>query len=184
MTPDLTNLLPESRVRALRREYFVRLGVVMLLLFSSIIVLSGFMLVPAHTFLENEITARERELADLSHNTAAADEAAFEARLTALSVQAKRIQELATVSSASSVLRGALSVAHQGVALSGFTLTSPGKSAGTLTMTGRATTRDNLRRYQLALQNAPFVASANLPVSAYAKESNIDFVITLTLVKP
>jgi len=46
---------------------------------------------------------------------------------------------------------------------------------------GIAATRDALRNYQIALQNAAFARAADLPVSAYAKDSNISFNITITL---
>jgi hypothetical protein len=56
-----------------------------------------------------------------------------------------------------------------------------GKAPGTLSVSGIAVTRGALRAYQLALQSAPFAVAANLPVSAYAKDTDIAFTITVTL---
>ena len=66
--------------------------------------------------------------------------------------------------------------------LSGFSYTpSSSSGSGTIALSGISATRDALRGYQLALQGAPFARSAALPVSAYAKDANIDFTITITL---
>jgi len=50
-----------------------------------------------------------------------------------------------------------------------------------LSVSGTAANREALRTYQLALQGAPFTLTAALPVSAYAKDSDIAFTITITL---
>jgi hypothetical protein len=38
-----------------------------------------------------------------------------------------------------------------------------------------------LRSYQLALQGASFARAVDLPVSAYAKDADIAFTVTITL---
>ncbi len=43
-----------------------------------------------------------------------------------------------------------------------------------------AQTRDALRGYVEALNQLPYVSKADLPISAYAKESAIPFMVTLT----
>ena len=180
---ETTNLLPEDRMRTLRREYFLRLVVVALILGAVVIALSACMLFPTHVFLDNEIAAKEQELRDVVNSTASADEMIFEARLKALSIQTSRITELSKTSSLSAGLAEVLALPHPGVILTGFTLTPAGKNPRTIIVLGKAKSRDDLRNYQLALQSAPFIASANLPVSAYAKDTDIDFLITLAFTK-
>jgi hypothetical protein len=50
-----------------------------------------------------------------------------------------------------------------------------------LVLTGTALTRNALRSYQLALQGTPIARAVDLPVSAYAKDADITFTITITL---
>ena len=79
-------------------------------------------------------------------------------------------------------MRAVLAISHPGITLSGFDyVPGAGKNPGTLAISGTAATRDTLRNYQTALQSAPFAVTANLPVSAYAKDTGIPFSITVTL---
>jgi hypothetical protein len=81
------------------------------------------------------------------------------------------------------VIRDLLAVAHGGITLSAINyVRGVGADQSMLTVSGTATTRDALRVYQHALQDARFAQSAELPVSAYAKDSSIPFSIDITLV--
>jgi hypothetical protein len=90
------------------------------------------------------------------------------------------------------MVRSALAIAHPGITLSGFVYTAATTGGtkqaktvrptpATLAITGVAKTRDALRNYQLALEDAPFALRADLPVSAYAEETDAPFTITITL---
>lgn len=182
MYPELTNLLPEDRTRVLRRDYFLRLCTVAALFASALVVIHTVLLLPAYVLLDQEVRTREVRLASISSALASSDEAVLEKRLTTLAEQAALLTTLGTVPSASNVFSDVLAVPHAGVALSGFSFTpSAGKAAGMLSVNGIARTREDLRQFQIALQNATFAASVDLPVSAYAKDTDINFVVTITL---
>lgn len=182
MYPELINLLPESRIVALRRAYFLRVGALALALVSAVTVLTGILLLPTYVYLKAETSARESELRALEATLASSNAAALEERLARLTKQTERLASLADKETASEYMLLALSVPRPGVKLSGFTYKPPsGATPGTLLVGGAAETRDSLRAYQLALLSAPFVGSADLPISAYAKDRNIDFAITLSL---
>lgn len=184
MRLSLTNLLPAKRAVSLRRAYYLRLAVVCALLLTGLVVVHAALLLPTHRYLAQEIATRQNELMTLAQQGVSADEAAFEGELSALSASAAQIAALGGASSASTILAQVLGVAHPSISIIGLTYTAPdaGKP-GIVVVAGSATTRDALRAYQLALEQAPFVASADLPVSAYAKDTDIPFQITLTLVK-
>lgn len=182
MRNELTNLLPRERQRALSRDYFLRLGVVGAILLSMLALASALLLVPTYLLLTENTHAKEVRLAGIESTLASSDETTLSARLAALTNEAAVLNSLANVPTASEVVRDVLAVSRPGVTLSGFAYTpSAGGIHGTLAVSGTATTRDALRSYQLALQSAPFVASADLPVSAYAMDTNVAFTITLTL---
>jgi Tfp pilus assembly protein PilN len=184
MHPEQTNLLPEQRARALRREYIARLLVVALLLVAVVVFLAGVMLVPAHTFLRDAIVERSKELVAVSDEAASAEEVTFEARLASLSESTKRITGLSSVVSPSKIFSEILLAPRANVILTGLGFAMGTKDGTVVTVTGRAKTRTDLRAYQLVLQGMSFAASASLPVSAYAKDADIDFVITMNLKKP
>lgn len=182
MDNELTNLLPPERQRALSRDYLLRLGVVAAILATALFISAGLLLLPSYVFLTQSAAAKEDRLAGLESVLSTADEKALSAQLAALSSDAAVLTALGKTPSASATIRAALSVSRPGVVLSGFSYApAAGKTPRTLALSGIAVTRDALRTYQLALQSAPFAVAANLPVSAYAKDSDIPFTITVTL---
>lgn len=187
MTPnpmhnDRTNLLPLERQRLFRREHFIRLGVVGASFVALLALVAALLLSPTYVFLVESARAKEVRLTSLNATLSSSDETALLAQLTALSKSAATLAGLAHASSVSGMIRATLDISRPGITLSSFGYTSPtGKTPGVLTVSGIAATRDALRKYQLALEGAPFARSANLPVSAYAKDANITFTITVTL---
>jgi len=182
MRNDLTNLLPPERQRALSREYFLRLGVVGIIFATILVLIAVALLSPTYVFLSKSARAKEVHLATIESALSVAGEASLAARLAELSGNMTALVSLTKTQSVSAIIRSALDISRPGIVLSGFVYTPvQGKNPGTLTLSGTAATRDALRGYQLALSAAQFALAANLPVSAYAKDSNIAFTITVTL---
>lgn len=180
MTNNLTNLLPPTRQRLLTREYHLRLGVVVVALATLLVGVAAVLLLPTYVFLTGSAQEKETRLAHIKSTLSSADELALSSRLTALSNDAAALIALSKRPSASAALRGTLAIPRPGVTLSGLSYT-PGAASSVVVLTGAASTRDALRGYQLALQNIPTVVSVTLPVSVYAKDSDITFSITITL---
>lgn len=182
MNNEFINLLPPERQQALSRDYFMRVGVVAALMITALVIVAAALRVPNYTFLTKSMAAKQARLANVEAILSASNEAALSARLTVLSGEAEQIIALKNVPYASATLRSVLAVPRSGIALTSFKyVRANGKTPGTLVLSGIAETRDSLRAYQVELQNAPFAAAANLPVSAYAKDVSIPFVITVTL---
>jgi hypothetical protein len=140
------------------------------------------LLSPTYFYLDATVRVKQARLASIEATVTTNDEKALSARLGALSSNAAKLIALANAPSASSVLREMLNVPRTGIKLSGFSYSpAVGKSLATLIVVGTASTREALRNYQLQLEQASFASAATLPVSAYAKDANIDFTITVTL---
>lgn len=181
MTSDLTNLLPRERHRTLRREYFWRLAVVAAVLGIALIASAAILLLPTYLYLSSEVQARTNRLADAATALASSDETELLSRLNALSEDTATLSKLGTLPSASAVVSEVLAVSRPGITLSSISYTPKvGNTSATMVLSGIAATRDALRNYQLALQGTSFAQSVDLPVSAYAKDSNISFGITIT----
>lgn len=182
MSDNLIDLLPPERRRALARDYFLRLGIVALLFSSVLVLAAALLLVPTYVFLAKSSGAKEARLANTESALSSFDDTALSARLSALKSNTSALAALSLSPSASVIARSALAIPRPGIALSGFEYARTADARqGTLIISGIAATRDALRVYQLALERAPFARSASLPVSTYAKDSNIAFAITVTL---
>lgn len=182
MHNELTNLLPSDRQHALRRDYFIRLSTIAALLVTALTIATAILLIPTYVFLTASYSASKTRLANIGSTISSSEDVALSAQLATLSNNTKILSALADEYSISTIMRAVIAIPRPGVVLSSFAY-SPvvGKKQRTLEISGEAATRDALRAYQLALQKAPFASSADLPVSAYAKDSDITFTITVTL---
>ena len=192
MYSKLMNLLPRERRHALSREYVFRLGVVLVVLITALTLIGAVLLLPTYVLLVESARTKQTHLTSIKSSLSSIDESVLSARLATLTADAKTLLALAKTPSASGILRTLLAVSHPGVTLSYFSYTptvsmsnKSGKGSttipATLVISGTAATRDALRNYQLALQSAPFISSATLPISTYAKDADIAFTITATL---
>lgn len=181
MHNNLTNLLPLERQRALVRNYFLRLSVVSVVCVTILVLISAILLLPTYLLLTDAIYAKETHLRAVESALSPIDADVLSARFAFLNDSVAALSVLAEAPSASATLRSVLLLGRASITLSNFTYT-PGdiKTLSTLTISGVAMTRDALRTYQLTLEESPLVRSASLPVSAYAKDSDISFTITVT----
>jgi hypothetical protein len=184
MDNELTNLLPPLELALFRRRYFMRLIVVGIVLLAFLLLAGAVFLFPVHQFLTGKIKDENELLQRTTGEAQTPEDIAFASRLTALAQNAERIKALAGGFSVTATLRSVLDTPREGVTLSAVSLMAPGKAPGQVTLTGVAKTREALRAYQLAFENEPSVAAANLPVSVYAKDSDIPFTLTLSLTTP
>ena len=182
MHKELTNLLPHERMKAIHCDYFIRLGIVALIFLTALAIISALLLMPAYLYLTEKQNGKEADLVNIESVLSSPEEAALSTRLTALSQDASVLSALADAPSASDSIRSALAVPHSGITLYGFSYSpSADGSPRKLSITGSSATREALRNYQQLLSSVPFSRSADLPISAYAKNADIPFTIVVTL---
>lgn len=181
MTTDLTNLLPRDRRRSLARDYLFRVLVVVLWLLTVLVIIHGLLLLPSYLYVNQQIQARETQLATLELAASGATQQELKSRISALETRAKLLAALGTQGAASSAMRAVLAAPRPGIRLHGFTYAPSTKpEENKMTLNGIAATRESLRQYLGVLDTLPYVTKAELPISAYAKERDIAFTITLT----
>lgn len=182
MNEPLTDLLPEDRRIALRREYYLRLSTVALVLATILVGIAGVLLTPTYVYLSASAHAKQIRLANVRAALASADESALSNRLATLSSDAAILTALSNAPSATAYFQELLAIARPGVTITALEYAqASGGQPAKLDVSGIAATRDALRSYQVALQAAPFVSSADLPVSVFAKDTDISFTISVTL---
>lgn len=176
---ELTNLLPNDRVRALKSEYYIRLLTLLFLAVGMLALIHGALLAPTYIYLSEEVKTREAHLNGLAASLATSEEQEIAARIAALSGDAERLLSLSTLPSASSAARRILDVPKSGIVVSGITISRPETGQSQVRIIGTASTRESLRKYHEALSALPGVEKADLPLSVYAQESDISFSIAL-----
>lgn len=181
MQHELTNLLPYSKIRAFRREYFLRLATVSLFLLAGLIVMHGVLLTPSYIYFNEQIGAKRAQLAQLSASLASGEEQEVGTRLARVEADTEYLKRLDGLPSGTKSMRAVLAVPHVGISLTRFAFTASDKvGESKLSISGVAASRDALQRYNLALGTLPFVSSTDLPISTFAKETDLPFLITLT----
>lgn len=165
----------------MRREYVMRVAVVAIALLVIVVVLNGVFLLPTYLYEQQEVLAQAQTLARLNSTGVTAQEAQLNSELSSLSQQATAISSLTAAPTASNSIKSILAVPRPGVTLTSFVFSAPAKGApGTMQVSGKANTRENLRSFNAELSALPFITNANLPIEDYAQASNIPFTITLT----
>ncbi|HVM59029.1 MAG TPA: hypothetical protein VMT80_01755 [Candidatus Paceibacterota bacterium] len=178
----LTDLLPPERHRQVTREERLRLGVVALALLILLVASASVLLVPTYTYLSATAQEKRARLASMDRVLTSAEEIDLSHRLDALTQDATSLRGLKDAPSASAIIRTVLLVPHPGISLSGVNYAAAsGKTPASIALVGTASTRDALRKYEGALDGAPFSAKVDLPVSTFAQDANLAFTITVTL---
>ncbi len=179
--PKLTNLLPSDRVRALSREYALRVITLLAATITVLVLIHAALLMPSYIYLSEEVQTRQEHLNDFSTMFGSSEERAYGERAAALETKAQILLQLAGLPDATPVLEQLLALPHAGVRITGFSVT-PSLEGGEakLSVSGVAATRESLRRYYQSLAGLAFITSADLPLSVYASESDIPFTIALT----
>lgn len=181
MYPELTNLLPKSAVDRLRQSYYLRLATVAGVLIVFVILVHGMLLIPSFLYARSQVAVAEDQISRLTAQLETSEGKVVEDRIAGLRADVEYLSRLSALSTGSSAVRGVLGVSRSGVSLSGFTYAAPdaATSSPKMTISGTATTRDSLRQFAQSLQSVPGVESAELPISAYAQETDIPFTVTL-----
>ncbi|MFA7302850.1 MAG: hypothetical protein WC030_03840 [Candidatus Paceibacterota bacterium] len=181
MTDEAINLLPSSRRRWATREYAIRLSVLFLGLVTAMTVVAGVLLIPTYAHLDQSIRMEEGRVTSVGSETGVSHAEVIERRKVLMGKVAILAPRAAAVS-VSEMVRKILAVTRTGVSLTSLSYaTGAASKPSTVLVSGMATSRDALHAYQIALREAPFVETAEVPVSSFAKDADIAFTITVTL---
>jgi hypothetical protein len=182
MSLELTNLLPEQTTRAFRRMYFIRLLVVGVSVFLCALLIQYLLLLPSYIYTLKNVQQKTISMESINKNSITSGEKELQNKKRTITETTQYLLRLQKVPSATEALRTVLTVPRTGISLSGFTFA---KDTGTTTkaqmsVSGIALTRDTLRQYVSSLENIPSIEAVDLPISAYAKDSEIPFTITIS----
>ncbi len=181
MNPNLINLLPKENVRQFRRTYFYRLATVATLAGIFVLFVNALFLFPSYLLTRNQVEIEVKTLAELNQKMNSSEGKGATQRIATLRESITQLEQLKNAPKGSALLRGILAVSHPGITLSSFIVAPPSAGVtGKVTFSGTAKDRDVLRMYTSELGKLSYVSTVDLPISVYAKETEIPFTITLT----
>lgn len=179
----MTNLIPPQGHRALRREYIARVFSVYAFLLGGVLIALTALVVPTYVLVDMQLASVTFQ------NTAALDvdtsykeaEAAIKHANDILAQFAGDTKQVLP----SRVLREMQSVAHTGITFEKFQVQFAPKGAkeGDLILVqGSADSRASLAAFKDALNASPLFENAVVPISDLARDADLPFAITLTLI--
>lgn len=175
------NLLPDTRKTFLARWYLSRLGVVAALVLAVVFMVHAILVIPSLVHVSAQIRQSTIALDGLGVRLAGSQEQRVSERVKAVTERGERLAQISKQVTASSAIRVMMSVPHPNVHVTSVSFvqhTNPGSTI--MTISGMADTREALRSYVRALSALPYVNEATVPISAYAKETSIEFVLSLS----
>jgi hypothetical protein len=174
----LHNLLPPIEKKALRIEYYVRLGTVIVFLITSAVGIGAVSLLPTYLKLRSEIDAITLDSgspqAETASTTVMGDQAIIsDTKRTLMLFEATLGKQQVT-----DIIRAAFAVRPDTVTISGVTYDQATRS---VTLEGVATTRDALVGFAHTLEDTSTFGRVPLSISDLAKNTNIQFRLNLAI---
>ena len=173
----MINLIPPTAKKSIKREYIKRVLTVWLLLFSAGFAILAVFLLPTFVALRGEISALEETaevgLARVSQFDISATE------LITANTQAKSLLDRATSSSPVEVINTLTEYAGTKVTLTNFQFINLA-TLGKLTVSGIASTRQDLALFRDAVGNDVRFSMVDLPISNLIKDKDLLFTMNIS----
>ena len=180
MNEELTNLLPPDRKKQLRSEYLGRLCTLAVVTLSFLLVATVLLRGPLLVYVFQKKLTSERELTALTIQLNDSGNTEASGRLKILNDNLSYLSRQSTTTTGTEVLTSVTSAPHQGIYITGISYSAGAKGMGAkVVLTGKASTRQSLQAYTDTLVELLHI-SVDLPISAYAKETDIPFTMTLS----
>lgn len=177
----MINVLPLNQKIELRKEYRLRLVTLCLFVFSILVFLASFLLLPAYVLSKEKVSTLEIQLQ--KYNEENPDNSVdnltklisdINNNLTILN------QGTQSISVVDDMLSTVLSSRSSGITISRMSYRVSLENKNVFELNGRALDRASLRSFEDKLKASPKVESTDLPVSNFTKRSNIDYSLTVT----
>lgn len=174
----MLNLLPEQDKAIIRKEYKLRLLIVLFGALAILLLASAIFLSPVYVALTSRNAMLQNDYVSVSMAALQTDAGVQETidrgvRLVqALSAPADAIDPVDLIAKVIEAKSGS-------VKLTSIVFST--RNGGAMQLQGTSLSREALRDYTKSLQLIPAVKEINLPISNFARESNIPFTMDLTL---
>lgn len=175
----MRNLLLEKDKKTLRREYLVRVSVVVFV-FVFLIVLSGIIfLLPSYFFSVTKARAIAEQHAIIEHSIAVREAEASIALLSDAHEILSLLSPKKDGAALSDFITALVSARPEGLSLSEIFYTVQSDGDGAISLAGVSDTRENLLLFKRRLDESALFDTVTLPISNLAADRDLSFTITL-----
>ena len=174
----MNNLIPDKEKKLIENEYKKRLAIVCLSLAIFLVLAIIAMLVPSYA--SSVVKIKEASINDFSgasENTARSE---YEKQAQNIGILSEVLAPGANVSNPTDLFSAVVKDKPDGVIVTSFSYSSS-TDPKTLTVGGVASDRNTLLSFVNSLKTSPTAGNVDIPVSNFAKDSNINFSITISL---
>lgn len=174
----MINLIPPSAESNVKREYWIRVVSVWMILIASAFVIVAVLNGPVYVMIRGQLNAYQSE-----YNAASIENEVFKVSEDALK-QANMVGTLLLASqkttSFSSIIAELEALTGEDVVITEYLLSRTDNKLGPIVIKGEARSRLVLSSFQEVLEESELFEKAELPLSNLAKDREIPFSITIT----
>ncbi len=175
----MINLIPHKGHVALKHEYTLRVGTVYGFMLSGVFLASTALLVPTYVLTSTQLEAAQHESSDINETRAAFDAAFGEIKVAnTIMAQLRKEQDVTAIST---VVEEIVKLAPREVTFTTFQTERVGVRMNEVRVQGIAKNRIALASFKNALESSPLFLQAVVPIADLARDTDLPFVITITL---
>jgi hypothetical protein len=178
----MINLIPPNGAAALRYEYILRIVSVYGVILGGIFLASAALMVPTYVLTSAQLKTAHSNSEEMEKTKEAFAKAAGEIKQVNAVMSNLRFEENPVTYS--EIIEEVVRSASEGITLSTFKASHEGETIRTVVVQGVASNRRSLARFKDALEASLLFEKAELPISDLARDTNLPFVVTLTMGGP
>ncbi len=175
----MINLIPPVARKSVAREYWLRVVSVWLFLLGTGCLIVSVLLLPTYMLVHGQMVMLGGQMMATADKTASYDEST--ATLTKASAQAAFLKTGASTTPFSSYLKTLESLSVAGISIYSVTYSHLAPATDKMTISGMASTREELATFRDALELAPEFVTVVLPIASLAKATDVLFSMDMTL---
>lgn len=177
----MINLIPPEGHVIMKREYFLRVGATLLLLFSGVAVLLAVAQIPMYVLIDAQLKSLDLEASQENKNEQALKDAESEVR--SIKEVLTQMKSTSTPSTVSIVIDEIEARTPPSVLLKSFSIDASQGVIEKAQIQGTAPTREMLVQMKGLLETSDMFEKAEVPISDLARETDLPFAVTVTLKK-
>ena len=178
----MINLIPPEGQKVVAREYILRVGSTMCILFGFVTLILVVAHVPTYVLIGAQVESLK---ATVEQESSKVDEiGVIEKEMQETEAILAQLKKSETTILKSDVIAEIKKRAPNAVTLNAFTVTLTGQKSDVIQVQGVANTREALADFTNQLEASSMFASANVPISDLVRDTDLPFTVTLTLETP
>ncbi len=175
----MINLISPDARRRITTEYWVRVITVWLFLLTVAAMLAGAFLLPPYMLVTSQVRSFVAE-AEAAKALVANGDGTARALIIA-SDQARLLIDAERTLRFTAIIDELVQVVDEGIVVREYNFLRTASGVAPVQVGGVAETRQSLAAFRDALLAQPLVTAVDLPISSFAKDRDIQFLITLTI---